>query len=89
MFELILAANYLDIKMLLDLSCAKVASMIKGKSPEEIRKTFNIKNDFTPEEEAATLAAAAAAVPPKPTLEELQAQLAALSAQIAALAGAA
>jgi hypothetical protein len=40
---------------------------------------------FTPEEEAATLAAAAAAVLPKPTLEELQAQLAALSAQIAAL----
>jgi Skp1 family, dimerisation domain len=25
--------------------------MIKGKSPEEIRRTFNIKNDFTPEEE--------------------------------------
>ncbi len=25
--------------------------MIKGKSPEEIRKTFNITNDFTPEEE--------------------------------------
>ncbi|GMF75829.1 unnamed protein product [Aspergillus oryzae] len=28
-----------------------VANMIKGKSPEEIRKTFNIQNDFTPEEE--------------------------------------
>ena len=27
------------------------ANMIKGKSPEEIRKTFNITNDFTPEEE--------------------------------------
>jgi hypothetical protein len=26
--------------------------MIKGKTPEEIRKTFNIKNDFTEEEEA-------------------------------------
>ena len=25
--------------------------MIKGKTPEEIRKTFNIKNDFTPGEE--------------------------------------
>ena len=25
--------------------------MIKGKSPEEIRKTFNIQNDFTPDEE--------------------------------------
>jgi hypothetical protein len=28
-----------------------VANMIKGKSPEEIRKLFNIVNDFTPEEE--------------------------------------
>merc|ERR1712209_13313 len=36
LFELILAANYLDIK---------------GQPPEEIRKTFNIKNDFTPSEE--------------------------------------
>jgi len=42
----------MDIKSLLDLTCAKVASMIKGKTPEDIRKTFNIVNDFTPEEEA-------------------------------------
>ena len=51
LFEIVMAANYLDIKPLLELSCAKVASLIKGKSVTEIRQFFNIENDFTPEEE--------------------------------------
>ncbi|BFG20857.1 hypothetical protein CerSpe_071310 [Prunus speciosa] len=51
LFALILAANYLNIKSLLNLTCQVAADMIKGKTPEEIRKTFNIMNDFTPEEE--------------------------------------
>ena len=51
LFAVILASNYLDIKPLLDLTCKTVADMIKGKTPEEIRQTFNIVNDFTPEEE--------------------------------------
>ena len=37
------AANYLNIKTLLDLTCKTVADMIKGKTPEEIRKTFNVR----------------------------------------------
>lgn len=32
-----------------DVGCKTVANMIKGKQPEEIRKMFNIVNDFTPE----------------------------------------
>ncbi|KAL6211982.1 hypothetical protein ACLB2K_017205 [Fragaria x ananassa] len=45
------AANFLDIKGLLDLTAQAVADMIKGKNAEEIREQFNIKNDYTPEEE--------------------------------------
>ncbi|CAN0902994.1 SKP1-like protein 4 [Linum grandiflorum] len=45
-------ADYLNIKELLDLTCQKAAHMIFGKTTEEMCKIFNIKNDFTPEEEA-------------------------------------
>ncbi|CAN0843236.1 SKP1-like protein 11 [Linum grandiflorum] len=52
LFDLILAADYLNIKELLDLTCQKAAHMISGKTTKEMRKISNIKNDFTPEEEA-------------------------------------
>jgi S-phase kinase-associated protein 1 len=52
LFELILAANFMNIKNLLELCCQSVANMIKGKSPEQIRSTFGITNDFTEQEEA-------------------------------------
>lgn len=50
LFNLILASNYLSYQDLLDASCKVVANMIKGKTPEEIRQTFNVSDDFTPEE---------------------------------------
>jgi len=53
LFELVTAANYLDIKPLLDLTCFAVSVLIKGKSAEDIRKIFNISSDFGQEDEAA------------------------------------
>lgn len=40
----------MDMKPLLDLTCASVAAVIKGKPVEEIRKKFNVTADFTEDE---------------------------------------
>lgn len=51
LFDLILAANYLDVKPLLDLTTTHIAHLIvEARTPEGIRKRFNIKNDLTPED---------------------------------------
>lgn len=44
-FQVILGANYMDIKSLLHLGCAKIATLIKGKSPEEIKKILSEEDD--------------------------------------------
>lgn len=51
LFELIKAANYLEIPNLVDVACKTVANMIKGKSPEQIRETFHIKDGFSADEQ--------------------------------------
>lgn len=48
--DLTSAANYMEIQPLLDLTCAKFASMVKDKNEDEIFKTFNITTAFTEEE---------------------------------------
>ncbi|CAL9248847.1 unnamed protein product [Arabidopsis halleri] len=50
-FNLLLAANYLNVKGLLDLTSQTIADYIKVMTPEKVREFFNIENDFTPEEE--------------------------------------
>ena len=49
--EIMLAADYLDIKKLRGLCCKTVANILKGKTVEQIREMYGIENDFTPEEE--------------------------------------
>jgi len=43
LYDLILAANYMDIKSLLHLGCAKVASLIKGQPLEKIKDILEAK----------------------------------------------
>ncbi|KAK3022070.1 hypothetical protein RJ639_047338 [Escallonia herrerae] len=50
-FDLLLASNYLNIRGLLDKCSQRVADMTEEKQPQEIRKIFDIKKDFTPDEE--------------------------------------
>lgn len=52
LFDLVAAANFMDIKPLLDLTCLAVSILIKGKSATELREMFNLTADLTPEEEA-------------------------------------
>ena len=49
LYDLILAANYMEIKGLLDLTCRSFARTIEGKSAEEIQKHFSIQNDLEEE----------------------------------------
>ena len=48
--NLSIASNYLGINSLLDLCCAKMASLCKNKNDEEMYKAFNITEPFTEEE---------------------------------------
>ncbi|XP_034652154.1 S-phase kinase-associated protein 1 [Drosophila subobscura] len=50
LFELIMAANYLDIRALMNAACQTVANMIKGHTSDEIRLIFNIPREATEED---------------------------------------
>lgn len=40
LYEIIMGADYLNIQPLLETACKRVANLIKGKTPEEIRRVF-------------------------------------------------
>lgn len=51
LIDLILAANFLEIKGLMDLTCQTAAELLKQKTPDQLCQMFNVKSDFTQEEE--------------------------------------
>ena len=50
LINLTVASNYMGINSLLDLCCAKIASMCKDKNEEDIFKCFNITEPLTEQE---------------------------------------
>jgi len=50
LFELILAANFLDIRALLDLACKTLAKKFEYKTEAQIKELFEITDDFTQQE---------------------------------------
>ena len=56
LFEMITAANFLDIQHMLNITCKSVAEMIKGKTPDDIKKIFGVEGDFSDEERKQVLA---------------------------------
>lgn len=51
-FAVILAANYLESKTLLEILCRSVANSVLGKTPKEIYAMYGVEKELTPEEEA-------------------------------------
>ncbi|CAF2162987.1 hypothetical protein BRARA_K00802 [Brassica rapa] len=51
-FAVASAAHSLNIGGLFDLTCKSVAEMVSGKTVDQIRDIFHIKNDYTDAEEA-------------------------------------
>ena len=54
--DLLIAANYLNCGVLVDLLATIIASRISGKSRDEMREILGIENDFTEDEEEQILA---------------------------------
>ncbi|KAI1762356.1 E3 ubiquitin ligase complex SCF subunit sconC [Hypoxylon sp. FL1150] len=50
LFKITLAANYMNIPLLLECCIKTIAKNITGKTTEEIREYLHLENDFTPEE---------------------------------------
>lgn len=50
-YPLLVVANYFDMTHFIDILCQKIADGFKGLTHIEMREKFNIKNDFTPDEE--------------------------------------
>lgn len=48
--NLLLAANYLELKPLFELMCKCFAGLMRGKTPEQLREYFGLPNDLTEEE---------------------------------------
>lgn len=55
LLKLLHVASFLDVRTLFNAGCHIIGKQWEGKRVDEIRKMYNLKNDFTPEEESQML----------------------------------
>lgn len=55
LYDVILASNYLDLKSLLHLGCAKVASLVKGQPLEKFKSILEAKPQSAASSDTASL----------------------------------
>ncbi|KAL2019741.1 hypothetical protein VTK56DRAFT_9185 [Thermocarpiscus australiensis] len=53
LYQILITANYLGIKPLVEMGCQVVADMIRGKTTQEIREILGLEDDLTPEQREA------------------------------------
>jgi len=53
LFDIIVGANYMNIKGLVEVGGKHICNMIKGMTCQQVRDKLKIENDFTPSEEEA------------------------------------
>ena len=54
LYELIKAADYMDVPPIHELACARIACLIRGKEPDEIRKILGLTTTTTTNENTTT-----------------------------------
>jgi S-phase kinase-associated protein 1 len=55
LLEIVSAANFLNIPDLLDKSCSAIASLLRGKTPSELREILNVQTEYSREEKEAVM----------------------------------
>ncbi|VDM40468.1 unnamed protein product [Toxocara canis] len=50
LFSVLLASNFMNVRLLMEMACKTIAEKMKGRTAEELRTMFQVENDLTEED---------------------------------------